>query len=404
MISTPASPGLSITCVTDLSELAPFANQWNRLAADVPFRQWEWVESWWRHYCRPGMSPYVLLVRTAAGELVGVLPCYLSTGPLSQRTIRFMGSGEICSDYLTLLAEAGMEQAVAEAVAHRLSEEAADDWALLELDGVAQGEPAVQHLVDWLRQRGHRIHIRQRTNGWRLKLPGGWEEYLAKVSKGRRVRIRQIVKRQLETGKVVSRLAITTDEFERGWKIFCDLHQRRRQSLGEKGCFASERFTAFHEEVSRRFFETGKLRLHWVELEGIPVAVDYAFVGGETIFCYQSGVDPRHLGAQPGWLDWTASIRRAISQGFRGFDFMRGDEPYKATFRAEPIPLTEIRIVSRRPVAVLRDQLWHAGRNCKAAINGARDCVRNWFPAGNPKPEVESDSEPAAAIAGGVDA
>jgi CelD/BcsL family acetyltransferase involved in cellulose biosynthesis len=235
-----------------------------------------------------------------------------------------------------------------------------------------------------------------------LQLPGGWEEYLAKVSKGRRVKIRQIVKRELETGRVVSRLAETPEEFERGWRIFCDLHQRRRQSLGEKGCFASERFTAFHEEVSRRFFETGKLRLHWVEMEGIPVAIDYAFVGGETIFCYQSGIDPRHLAAQPGWLDWTASIRRAINQGFRGFDFMRGDEPYKATFRAEPIPLTEIRIVSRRPVAVLRDQLWHAGRNCKAALDGARNSMRNWFPGRPEKPEAESEPElSAAASAGG---
>jgi len=404
MISSSASTELSVTCVTDLFELAPLADRWNRLAADVPFRRWEWVDSWWRHYRRPGMSAYVLLVRDVAGELVGVLPCYLAGGPFLERTIRLLGSGEICSDYLTLLAEPGLEQAVAEAVARRLSEQAAGDWSLVELDGVAQGEPAVEHLLESLRRRGHRIHIGRRTNGWRLNLPGGWEEYLAKVSKGRRVRIRQIVKRQLETGRVVSRIAETPEEFDCGWRIFCDLHQRRRQSLGEKGCFASERFTAFHEEVSRRFFATGKLRLHWVEMEGIPVAVDYAFVGGETIFCYQSGVDPRHLDAQPGWLDWTASIRRAISQGFRGFDFMRGNEPYKATFRAEPIPLSEIRIVGRRPVAVFRDQLWHAGRNCKAALDGARNCVRNWFPARGSKPATESDSEHSAATAGGADA
>jgi CelD/BcsL family acetyltransferase involved in cellulose biosynthesis len=394
---------LSVTCVTDLSELAPAADQWNRLAAAVPFRRWEWIDSWWRHYRRPGASPYVLLVRNAAGELVGALPCYLSTGPFLERSLRFMGSGEICSDYLTLITAAGLEQSVAEAIARRLSGQAAGDWALIELDGVAEGDVAVGHLIDRLRLLGHRIHIRQRTNGWRLQLPGGWEEYLAKVSKGRRVRIRQIVKRQLDTGKVVSHIAETPADFDRGWQIFCDLHQRRRQSLGEKGCFASDRFTAFHAEVSRRFFDTGLLRLHWVEMEGEPVAIDYAFVGGDTIFCYQSGIDPRRLDAQPGWLDWTASIRRAIGQGFRGFDFMRGNEPYKATFRAEPIPLNEIRIVGRRPVAVIRDQLWHAGRNCKAALDGARSCMRSWFPGRFAKPAVESDSESIVATAGGTD-
>jgi CelD/BcsL family acetyltransferase involved in cellulose biosynthesis len=389
MTPSQAATELSVSCVTDLSLFAKSADEWNRLAADVPFRRWEWIDSWWRHYSREGMSPYVLLVRNAAGELVGGLPCYLTTGFLGERTLRLMGSGEICSDYLTLLAVPGTERPVAEAIARRLSEEAADEWALVELDGVAQDDVAVRYLLDWLKAQGHRVHVRQRMNGWRLQLPGDWEEYLAKVSKGRRVRIRQIVKRQLETGLVVAHIAQTPEEFDRGWGIFWDLHQRRRQSLGEKGCFVSERFSGFHAEVARRFFDMGRLRLHWVELEGVPVAVDYAFIGDGIVYCYQSGMDPRYQDAQPGWLDWTASIRRAIEQGFRAFDFLRGDEPYKATWRAEPIPLMEIRIVSRRPVAVLRDHLWHAGKNAKSAFNGAKKSVERWLPGRAVKPAVE---------------
>lgn len=241
MLSARTSLDLAVSCVTELSSLADSVDAWNRLAADLPFRRWEWVESWWRHYRSSGMSAYVLTVRTRAGELVGVLPCYLATSPLKGRVLRFMGSGEICSDYLTLSAAPEHEQAAAESIGRWLSETAPQDWDLLEFDGVAQGEPTLQFLLNWLRSHGHRVQERQRLSAWRLQLPGDWEEYLAKVSKRRRVRIRQIVKRQLETGQVVGRIAKSAAEFERGSAIFYDLHQRRAAKAWAKKGASSPR-------------------------------------------------------------------------------------------------------------------------------------------------------------------
>lgn len=395
MISAQTSSDLIVTCVTDLSLLAGSAVDWNRLAAGIPFRCWEWVESWWRHYGRSGMRPYILTVRTRENELVGILPCYQTTGPLTGRVLRFMGSGEICSDYLTFMTSADHGPAAAEAIGRWLSETAAREWDVVELDGIDQSDPSLQSLIEWLKSHGHRIHVRQRTNGWRLKLPGTWEEYLAKVSRGRRVRIRQIVKRQFETGRAVAHIANSEESYRRGWQIFCDLHQRRRISLGEKGCLASDRFADFHAEISRRFFEAGRLRLHWVELEGVPVAVDYAFTGDQTVFCYQSGLNPQYLDEQPGWLDWADSIRQAIEQGYQAFDFMRGDEPYKSIWRAEPIPLLEVRVVARHTSAVIRDHLWHAGQSARVTLGAATRSVQQWLPGRSVKSNVPSVEEAA---------
>ena len=33
-----------------LSELAPYADDWERLAVSVPFQSWTWLSHWWRHY------------------------------------------------------------------------------------------------------------------------------------------------------------------------------------------------------------------------------------------------------------------------------------------------------------------------------------------------------------------
>lgn len=393
MPDAPVHPDLRVSCVTDWSATSDLAADWNRLAGEVPFRRWEWVDSWWRHYRRPGWTPYILTVTHGEAGLVGVLPCYWANSPVKGRVLRLMGSGEICSDYLTLLAAPNSEQAVARSVGRWLSESAVGDWAMFELECVDASDETWQALIHCLRGQGHRVYSRPRPSTWRIALPATWDEFLAKVSRGRRVKMRQIVKRQFETGQAVGRIVKTSEDFDRGWKVLCDLHQRRRESLGEKGCFASDRFAGFHTEVSRRFFEMGRLRLHWVELNGTPIAVDYAFTGEQTVFCYQSGIDPRFLDAQPGWLDWTSSVRLAIEEGYQGFDFLRGDEKYKATWRAEPRSMLEYRVVGRRPADLLRDHLWNAGVSAKTVLGAATRSVRQWLPGGGIRPTVEADED-----------
>jgi hypothetical protein len=100
------------------------------------------------------MHACVVTVYTIHGDLVGLLPCYATKKPLTGRVLRFMGSGEICSDYLTLLAAPGYEQAVAGCVGNWLSKTAVGEWSLVELDGVEQADRTTQYLLDWLRSRG----------------------------------------------------------------------------------------------------------------------------------------------------------------------------------------------------------------------------------------------------------
>ncbi len=66
-------------------------------------------------------------------------------------------------------------------------------------------------------------------------------------------------------------------ELEAAWPILVDLHQRRRKSLGEPGCFASNSFYDFHRDVAERLLKRGQLRLSWLTLDGMPAAAEYHF-------------------------------------------------------------------------------------------------------------------------------
>ena len=81
-----------------------------------------------------------------------------------------------------------------------------------------------------------------------------------------------------------------------------DLHQRRRRSLGEPGCFASQAFHDFHREVVERLLDRGQLRISWLELDGTPAAAEYHFADRTATYAYQGGVDPDRLEEEPGRL------------------------------------------------------------------------------------------------------
>jgi CelD/BcsL family acetyltransferase involved in cellulose biosynthesis len=338
--------------------LAAVADDWNRLAGAMPFRRWEWADSWWRHYRTPNARLFVLAVRSARGRLAGLAPWYLTSGRASGRVVRFLGDGEVCSEYPTILAESGAESQVTAAVADWMSGVGGRWWDLIELSAVESCDRAIAALTGQFMVRNHRIHQRHKLNCWRAELPGSWDSLLKSLSKSRRSQVRQLLRKHFERGGAQVRLLADPAELDARLAMLADLHQRRRQQLGQRGCFASPRFAAFHQEMSRRMLASGQLRLVWTELAGRPIAADYSFTGDNTVYYYQSGIEPAAESLSPGWLGMIGTLRLAIEQGYRRFDFLRGDEPYKASWGAVPRPLHDVRIVARRTSALFRDTVW----------------------------------------------
>ena len=106
----------------------------------------------------------------------------------------------------------------------------------------------------------------------------------------------------------------------------------------------------------------GLLRLWWTNLDGRPAAIEYDLIGGDTIYFYQSGIEPELAGDRPGWLGSIGSLRNAQRCGFRHFDFLRGDEAYKSSWKATVLPAEEVRIVAPRSIPRLRYAAWQTGQ------------------------------------------
>jgi hypothetical protein len=367
---------MHIHLLKSLEELAPYAEDWDRLAAGVPFRGWTWLSHWWRCYGsaddpRQASQLAVLALFDEADMLVGVAPWYVDYSVAFGRVLRMLGTGKVCSDYLSLLCQRGMEETIIEAVADFLMEGPADypheglHWDLMALDGVDFEDYAVNRLAEHMSGYGCTVHRRRGLNCWRLDLPTTWEEYLGTLSRSYRRQVRRLESDYFDKGRAVLHDIERIDDLPPAMDLLIDMHQRRRQSLGEQGCFDSPRFEAFVRGVLPQLMRQGHLQFHCLELDGRTVAMEYHLTGGGVLYAYQAGIEPEAMEFQPGKLLNLATIRRAIEQGYRAFDFLRGDEPYKAHFRATPRPSLEVRIVPNRASAKLRHNLWLAGSQVK---------------------------------------
>jgi CelD/BcsL family acetyltransferase involved in cellulose biosynthesis len=371
------------TCLlSDLRELSPYADDWDRLAGGVPFRTWAWLSTWWRHYRqeRKRARLFVPCVFDARERLLGLAPWYVDES-VRGRVVLPLGSGEVCSDYLGVHCQPGREESVAAALAEFLTggpgelSGDAPGFDLIELTGVDAEDRAVRALASAMADRGNTVHVRPGPNCWRIALPESFDAYLAMLSKGHRKQLRRLERNLLQSGNAVFHEVRTLAELDRAAEMLIDLHQRRWRAAGLPGCFSSPAFTAFHRAVMPEMLRTGSLRLSWLEVDGRPAAAEYALAGGDVVYAYQSGYDPELRAFEPGRVAAVAAVRRAIDQGFRGYDFLRGDEPYKAHWRAARRPTIEVRIVPGRAGALLRHNLWLAGSKVKGWIKRGREPV-----------------------------
>jgi CelD/BcsL family acetyltransferase involved in cellulose biosynthesis len=359
--------------ITTWPELVKLEPRWNSLASGIPFRTWDWLAIWWKYYgeCATSKELSILAVfddgardanGTHSGQLIGVAPWYIDRSPIMGSTLRWLGDGETCTDHISILCEPEDYVRVAVALADVLTVEH-DDWDRLQLSAVDRNDAAVALLLGALEERDCVVAQREAGACWVLDLPQTWDDFLASLSKSHRKQLRQLERRVLESSRVEWHRVRSGSDLDKAWHVLVELHQRRRRSLGEAGCFASRPFSQFHRDAVERLLSRRELRMSWLALDGKPAAAEYHLAGGGTTFAYQGGVDPERLAEEPGRLSTILCLREAIEAGHAQFDFLRGDEPYKAHWRATPQPTCDFGIVPNRRFARLRGKVVNiAGR------------------------------------------
>jgi CelD/BcsL family acetyltransferase involved in cellulose biosynthesis len=121
---------------------------------------------------------------------------------------------------------------------------------------------------------------------------------------------------------------------EEAMKIFFQLHQKRQVAKGEYGVFASNVNQSFHMDIAESFAKRDWLALFFLTFNDTPVAAVYSFEYGQKLYAYLCGFDPEYSIYRPGHLVFSKIMQYGIRKNLTQFDFLRGDEEYKARWKA----------------------------------------------------------------------
>jgi CelD/BcsL family acetyltransferase involved in cellulose biosynthesis len=158
-------------------------------------------------------------------------------------------------------------------------------------------------------------------------LPGDWDSYLAQLGKKHRHEIRRKLRRVEERDGAISwTIAADGPELAAAFEGFLELH---RLSGAAKAEFMTPAMEAFFRGLLPAFAGTGRLEIATLSVAGAPAAAYLSFRAGDSLLLYNSGYDPAFADIGAGFALLVYRIRRAIEQGLRHIDFLRGDERYK---------------------------------------------------------------------------
>ena len=311
--------GASRVALPELLENGPAV--WDALDAHTPFMSWAWHRAW-AEAAPDAAASFALLSRRDDGNPDALLPLarrrtLFHRVPVTALTWAIGDMG--CPDYLDVPA---MPDADLSALVPQLE---SLDWQVIVLSNLAPDMPNARRLCAALVERGHTLHREPLWTCPYLELSDDWERYLAGVTKSRRQALRYM-DRNLRRRHAVTITDYNGERVEEGWRHLVDLHQRRWTSPGALSDPAIQRLhLRFAKELSQR----GELWLTTLDLDGVPGAAWYGFTHGDTVYFYQCGRDPQWEKESVGQVIIAAMIRRAMERGFKRFDFLRGNDPYK---------------------------------------------------------------------------
>lgn len=352
---------MKLQLITDLNELLASEQAWNGVAGARPFFRAEWALNWLRTGVDQ-VTPYVLVGTDDAGRWTGIAPFCIGKKTL-QRKLRLLGSGPVCSDYLGLFTQPGCERKFTEAVADWVVANLPRNIDSLEFEGIDLSNDDTNYFCELLSASGFGTHSTELEGCWVLDLPNSWETLNASFSKSLRRKTKKAVQRLSDPQtEIRSSDDYSVDEL---WPIFVELHQQRRQMLGQAGCFANSVFESFLKTATQRLVAVSRAELMVIYHAGQPFACSLFVNDGVTNMMYQSGMKPETLALEPGYQIAVLGMQRSIDKGLQRFDFLRGDEPYKSRWLTTRVPLYRQKFIPRNFSSTLKHEIWKTGYSLK---------------------------------------
>ncbi len=323
---------MMIESIEDASGFEKLREEWTDLldasASNCLFLTWEWLYTWWTHLSE-GRRLLLVTVRSD-GQLIAIAPLTLRPPRLIRlvpfRSLEFLGSGIIGSDYLDFIVRAGKEEDACRALADYLRH----GKLMLELTQLERRSCLAEQVAAELSGRGWSLSETKTDVCPFIDLSGqSWQSYLATLGSEHRYNFGRRLKNLMKQFEVRFEPVRSEEQRREALALLIALHNSRWRNRACSEAFYTADLVSLHNELSRLALEQGWLRLFVLRLDGKPAAALYGFSYRRVFYYFQAGFDPLYGKYSVGLVTMGLAIKSAIEEGVEEYDLLHGDEPYK---------------------------------------------------------------------------
>jgi CelD/BcsL family acetyltransferase involved in cellulose biosynthesis len=309
--------------------------EWSALLAAAgianPFLSPRWCRECARHL-PAGERPLVLAARDDGDRLVAVMPA------LIRRRLTPLGpTGELAflpeatsADHADIVAAPAWAGAAAQALAREIAGDRA--IAIARFSGVRQDSAIEETARRLVADHGWRAIAHPPSPCPRLVTAGAWDDYLARLGRSTRRRLRQW-QRECEVAHESHARELTAGELAPALDWLEEAHRRRWGSAGGTVPWSWRVLAACAREPS----SDCRVRVFGCPKEDGRVAVLATLWAGDTVFAYRTAFDPAWADLRPGTQVFAVALKAAFDEGVAVFDFLRGDAEHKRRWHATPV-------------------------------------------------------------------
>lgn len=312
-----------------------FGVSWNKLLCrsfdNNPFLTYEWLTKWSKHFGK-GKELKLFTIENN-GKVSLAIPVSYSTRRVlgSKRCeVRFIGAPD--ADYQVFLVTNLQE---ASKTVNRLIESIMEDSGannILFTD--VPEDSATAKLLENTGDQDIGVTSLMLNSCPFVPLPNNYELFLQNLGSNMRRNLKIWEKQASKNFRIEFVRYDEIGTVDESMKIFFQLHQKRQVAKGEYGVFASDANRSFHMDIAKSFAERDWLSLFFLTFNDTPVAAVYSFEYGQKLYAYLCGFDPEYSIFKPGHLAFSKIMQYGIRKNLTQFDFLRGDEEYKARWKS----------------------------------------------------------------------
>jgi CelD/BcsL family acetyltransferase involved in cellulose biosynthesis len=344
--------------ITTLADFDAERARWERLYRADPARQVFLSWPWLRAYLAVAAAGWRIAVVRDGDALIAALPLQIRSAPHHRvpiaRELAF--ASEPVGDYQGILC---LPEREGEALPRLADQLRALRWDRASLRDVA--DERIAAILGLLERDGAVVTQTGTTRCLRTPLPATWDEFRKTVSRKTRYQTDYTLRR---IGEALPNFRVTTasdaDIDAHVDAIVRVNHARWGGNLRSAYARFGRLFRSAHDQ--------GCLRLHvlWDGTEPIGGAASFTDAETNTYSLFQLAYHPEYARYSPGKAALAIALRDAVQSGFTTFDFLRGDEDYKASYAQDEVITRHFGVKRRVIRSILYDAVQPSYRSLKA--------------------------------------